>query len=503
MHFLICALLGATSVLAMSPWGIFPALMLGLCGLYYCVSQSSSMLSAFAKGWVFAFSYFFFGLIWVGNALLVEGNEYVWAWPLAICGLPFVLAFFSAFACGFSWEFSNLRTFGGYLAFAGYLALFEWARGHAFTGFPWNLYGHAWNKLLPILQVLALTGSYGLTYLTILWLSLPAFLYISDLPRFKKQIVTLFVLASFIFCYSYGYARIDSASLVPNSKSSVRLVQANIPQADKWDREKMWSNFLRHIALSRPDAAVDKKGITYIVWPETSLNQWILEEPRAMYLIRSTLRLYQKPAYLMTGYLRKDEQGRYYNSFVTIDIDGKITNMYNKAHLVPFGEYIPFQKLIPLEPVAKFRGFSGENAGTTFTTPNGLRFSPAICYEIIFPETFYNHHNKSDVIINVTNDSWYGDSSGPWQHLNQAVYRSIEQGLPVIRAADTGISAVIDPYGRIVTQSNLEEVFATTVSIPMRSESVPVPDFFKNLLLFIALGVSAAFGYLERRFGQR
>lgn len=453
---------GGISALALPPFGFIPALFLGIGYLYILTAQSPSGQQAFVINWLFSFGYHAFGLYWIGNALLVEGNPYWWAWPLAVCGLPAILAFFQAFAGFFARKFFDLHKFTGVLAFAALSGFYEWARGHAFTGFPWNLYGHVWAEEIEILQIISVIGIYSLTTLTVFWCGAAGWL---ALKRHRGLLIPSLLAISLLIPYAYGATLVTRHEPV-QSGVRVKLVQGNVPQSEKWDREKIWPDFQERIKLSSYETQ-DNGAPVMIVWAETAISHWMLDDPAAMHEIKAMLSAYKDGAVLLTGVLRHEsETDRYYNSLIMIDADGKISNVYNKNHLVPFGEYIPFQEWIPLEPVARFRGFSGGGKPTTYETAFGTRYSPMICYEIIFSGNVIDKNNRPDFILNVTNDSWYGISPGPYQHLAQARFRAIEEGLPVVRVADTGISAVIDSQGRITAQLGLEEKGAMTAPLP-------------------------------------
>lgn len=490
--------LGSLSSLAMPPLSLFPLLFFGLSLLYVLTAAAASTGRAFSLGWFFGFGYFAFGLYWIGNALLVEGNPYAWAWPLAVCGLPALLAFFPAFACLLARRFSSLENTAGFFAFCAWTAFFEFARSFVFTGFPWNLYGHAWTDVLPVLQILSVSDVYGLTTLTVFWCALPGFLMISNISHRKKMVVSGVLLAVFVFCFAFGVSRLQQPP-PPDRAASIHLVQANIPQSEKWNPDKMWPHFLKHLDMSKPDADAPSGGQpTYIVWAETALSQWLYQDPRAALLIRDMLNLYDGPAYLLTGFLRK-ENGRYYNSLVMIDKAGTMTNIYNKNHLVPFGEYIPFQRWIPLEPIAKFNGFSGGKGPQSLRTPENLLYSPMICYEIIFSGAVTDPGQKPDFILNVTNDSWYGKSAGPYQHLSQAAFRAIEEGIPVIRVAETGVSAVIGSKGETLEKSPLFDEYEKTVALPGRNMLSRDSAVYRHAALLAVLCIFIAIGFVFKK----
>jgi apolipoprotein N-acyltransferase len=347
--------------------------------------------------------------------------------------------------------------------------------------------------------VLSLSSIYWLNAITVAWAMLPGFLFLSSPKLVHKQMLTLALATIFVFIISFGVWRLDEPMPPVREDVQIHLVQSNIPQADKWKRENFWKHFMMHIEQSRPSA--DAKSVpTYIVWSETALSQWVLDEPQAIKVIKDTLSQYKAPAYLITGLLRYEtDTHRFYNSMVMIDKFGDISNVYDKNHLVPFGEYVPFQEWIPLEPVAQFRGFAGGGGIQTLQTPEGIKYSPVICYEIIFSGAVAKHDNPPDFILNVTNDSWYGDTAGPRQHLEQAVFRAIEEGIPVVRVADTGISAIVDSRGQIVDKSELFTEYTKTLALPGKTVVSRRNKIINEGLLLLVLSFFISLGIFSKR----
>lgn len=493
-NILLCAGSGGIGFLAMAPYNLSFILFLSL-GAFYSVLMRATPRGAFLYSWIFAFGYFVASLFWVRNALLVEGNPYAWAWPLAVAGLPAILAMFFACAGYLSVKLFDLRTSRGFFGWAACFAVFEWLRGFLFTGFPWNLFGYTWAWNLPLLQILFPLNIYCLTWMTFIWMTLPAFLWLTKQPRRQAVLLAGLCYGLMLACFIFGLVRLHTTPTVYNEAYRLRVVQANVPQSEKWKPEKMWGHFLDHVALSLPALAeqAEAKTPVYIVWPETALSPWVTGNPEAKTMIESALGAYEAPAYLLTGYLRKNESGPgYSNSFVTIDRAGALSNFYDKSHLVPFGEYIPFQKWIPFGPVAKFSGFNQGNGPQTQTTQEGMKFSPVICYEIIF-SGHVTDSGRPDVLINVTNDSWYGRSPGPYQHFTQSLFRAIEEGVPVIRSASTGLSGLIDPQGRVIAESRLFEPYAETFFLPRRSIFY-VPPWMRTVFFIVFTGISMILG---------
>ncbi len=479
--------LGAGASFAMAPWNFWWALGIALSALYGLLLSAPGKTQSFATGWGFGFGYFVFGLSWIGNALLVEGNEFAWAWPLAVCGLPFMLAFYTGAATLFSHMFFNLRHWTGFIGFIALMCLFEWLRGNLFTGFPWNLYGYTWSKTLPVIQILSISNVYYLTFLTMLWLMAPVFIYTqvkSGASVLSTAIIGPLALGSLLGCLAFGLLRLETSTTFMDN-SVVKIVQPNIEQGEKWDREKLYAHFqgLIETSMQKPQDAVADKKFTYIVWPETSLNYWVMQDKNARYELTNLMRSYNDGAALLTGYLHHNPVDQSYsNSLVMFDRDGQPRNMYNKSHLVPFGEYIPFQKWIPLKTVTKFSGFKKGNGPDVQPVSTGYAYIPLICYEIIFPGVV-KPEMGGDFIVNVTNDAWYGESAGPYQHYEMAQFRALETGFPVIRAANTGISGIFDPFGRNITQSSLYENKVLISSIPQK-EPLYLPAWTRKPFVF-------------------
>lgn len=463
---LLCLFAGALCALGMAPYNFWPIFILGFGVLYFAIDNAPSKKAAFAYGWLWAFGYFVFSLYWIGNALLVEGNPYKWAWPLAVCGLPAVLAFFNAFACLITYKLCNLKRIYGLLGFVALLSLFEWIRGHAFTGFPWNLYGYTWADTLSIAQLASLESIYSLTAITLIWLTAPAYFVICR-KKLEGSAFSVVLIASVVCAYAFGASRLQETEHV-HENVQVKIVQPNILQADKWKAEKLEGNFETALALSSAQNSEYSQEKTLIIWPETAIPYSFLNSNYRRQQISDMLKSYQGEAVLLSGALRYEpKEKRYYNSLLSIRDDNSVNNIYDKSHLVPFGEYIPFQQWIPLTPVVQFQGFTKGSGPKDFRLFDTLNYSALICYEIIFPHKARQKNSRANFIVNVTNDAWYGDSPGPHQHLVQAQFRAIEEGVPVLRAANTGFSSIISPYGQTLYKTSLFEEESLTASLPI------------------------------------
>lgn len=470
----------------MAPANWWFVLFAALPAYYIALAHAQGKRAAFAYGWLFGFGYFVFSLYWIGNALLVEGNPYKWAWPLAVAGLPAVLALYWGLGALFIHKFFKLDRLSGWFGFVGTIALFEWFRGHLFTGFPWNLFGYTWQNHLELLQILGLVDVYTLTLLTILWASVPAVLAFGG--RKALRIPGAIAIISFALVHGYGLFCLRAYPDELREDVVVRVIQPNIDQAEKWQPELQAAHFNTLLRLSENSGQIGTDKTVILVWPETAFTYRYVNDPAAMEALRSAMATYSGEAKLLSGLLWRDpETKKYANSLVMIDKDARLSNIYNKHHLVPFGEYIPFQKYIPLAPIARFSGFETGPGPARLSLSDTLTYSPQVCYEAIFPNTLYPQDAaRPDFIVNVTNDAWYGDSPGPYQHFVQAQFRAIEGGVTMIRSANTGVSAVIGPSGHILSKGNLMQEAVTEAQLPLQSKKPVLKAAFKNaIFLFL------------------
>ena len=487
-------LAGAFSSLAMAPYSFTPALCIGLSLLYICFTKAQSLRYATLLGFVFSLGYFGFGLSWIGNALLVEGNPYWWAWPLAVSGLPIILSCFTALACLFTkLFFKEQNNLGTFLGFCALLSFSEIARSTLFTGFPWNMYAYTWDNVPPVVQLVAISDIYALNFLTVLWATSFGFLVTSSHGKYFKCASALILITSFCAVYLWGASKLYEAH--SNTDNQIIIVQPNIKQSEKWKPEYLTRNFETLLNLSKynPDKETGYVATSTIVWPETAINQGLINAPWAIDKIRETLSEYPYDVTLVTGALRFNPQTKsYFNSIVVFNKNAEIVESYDKSHLVPFGEYMPLENIIDIAPIVGFTGFKKGQGPKNIQLINGLSFSPLICYEIIFPEKSIEPNKpRPDFIINVTNDAWYGNSAGPYQHLVQTKFRAVETGLPVIRSANTGISAIINPRGKVEISAGLFNQKHITYLLP-----TPVTRETKKPNTYIIIGLIFIFSPL-------
>ncbi len=497
---------GAVMVPALPPHSLWATLWFGFSAFYILLSRTQTKKEAFFYGWMFGFGYFVFGLSWIANALTVDGSTYSWVIPLAIAGLPALLSIFTGLASLLCRRLSDMSGLSGLLAFSGFISLFEWLRGHVFTGFPWNLYGYGWDGVASIAQTVSIFGVYGLTVLTVLWAAAPGFLFVSKGSRTFKTVTALILYGLLGTCFVWGHQRLDANPTKYKDNFILRIVQPSIPQSMKWNLEKAIDSFQRIAAASsadnfkaRPDATV------LMIWPETAVTQDVIQHPIALNVLKNEFSLYPRNFYLATGLLRWETAGgkeKFYNSIGIYDRNLNRIETYDKSHLVPFGEYIPFSRWIPANPMVATDGFESGGGPGVLAIPLGpnkaFTVSPTICYEVIFPGHVVPRGARPGLLLNVTNDGWYGDSAGPRQHLSIARFRAIEEGVPMARAANTGISAVIDPYGRYLWRSDLFAVTSSNISLPEATRVRTLYARFGDWLALALIGILCCAAFVGR-----
>lgn len=460
-------LAGFAAAFAHPPFGVLPGLLGYALLLRLLHTQGERPLrAAFFRGWLAGLGYFAVSCWWIVEPFMVDAKDQGWMAPIALPLLAGGLALFWG-AAGLLYRALDHRGPARVFVFAGALALMEYLRGHILTGFPWDLPGEAWRAGSAPSQAAALVGAYGLTWFTIALAAAPALLF-DRRPRGEKA-ATAIVIAGFLAAlYAYGFVRLAQTPAPSATAPLVRVVQADIDQKTKWKPENLPQVFQTYVNLTREDRG-PRPDI--VIWPEGALPAVIdeLVAPDSPYGPR--LRDAVAPGQtLMMGANHAEARANgsiaYYNSLVAFRREGdglRVTGVYDKYRLVPFGEYMPLGDL-----AGKIGFRSLVHMPDDFTAgppprplaPAGVpALQPLICYEALFPGFTRAAIRRSGLrpawILNVSNDAWFGRTSGPLQHLNMASYRAIEEGLPIIRATPTGVSAVIDAFGRTVDGARL------------------------------------------------
>jgi len=488
-HFTVCTVAvlvslsfaaGAVSALALAPVNAWPVLFVTFPVAVWLIEGASAgrlggIMTAAIAGWWFGLGYFVAGLYWIGFAFLVDAKQFAWLIPFAVLGLPAYLALFTASAFAVArllWMRGPIRI----LALAVPLTGAEWLRGHLLSGFPWNTFGYALTEPLALAQASSLIGTWGLTFFAVWLFASPAVLADERRDTPRPLVAVLIPVAILCALAAFGATRLARTPTQFVAGVKLRIMQPNLPQDDKFNYGARKQVMERYLALSDratgPDAT-GVKDVTHLIWPESAFPFFLQREPDAMAQIANLL---PATAVLIVGAARPATSAptpgvlRAYNSVYIVDHDGTFLGIYDKLHLVPFGEYLPFQDFLEslgLMQLTKLRGgYVPGTARKAMTVPRAPAFLPLICYEIVFPGDAVPRGERPGWLLNLTNDGWFGRSSGPYQHLQQARVRAIEEGLPLVRAANNGISGLVDPYGRVIKRLALDAVGYLDVPLP-------------------------------------
>ncbi len=495
--------LGGLASLAMPPVGAVPVLLLCFPGLLWLLdgvpAGARGRWAAFLVGWGFGFGFFVLGLYWIAFALTVDLARFFWMLPFAVAGLPAFLAIFSGLAT-LATALLPVRGPGRALALALLWGVAEWLRGHVLTGFPWNLMGYGWVEWPSVLQSVSVIGIYGLSLLTVAVAVLPAALLDRRRGGWSRPGAAALAtgLALFVLIGAAGAVRLAGAESATVPGVVLRLVQPNIAQTDKWTPALYVQHLLLHRDLSRaPGPAGGPGPVTHVIWPETAVP-WSLDQHAEAR--RAIAPAAPAGGLIITGAPRAAAPGepeQYWNSLFAIGPDGGLAGRYDKFHLVPFGEYVPLRGLLPIERVTQGRvDFSAGPGPRTLILPGLPPVSPLICYEVIFPGAVTDRDAAALApqpawLLNLTNDAWYGRTAGPHQHFAIARTRAVEEGLPLVRVAGTGISGVVDAHGRITARLGLGERGVIDAPLPV---ALARPTLFARWgdLAFWAIGCGLA-----------
>lgn len=507
---------GVLAAAALPPIYALPLLIPAFAGFLWLIEGAATRREAAALGYGFGLGHFTAGLYWVANALLTDPERYGWVAPLAPFSLAALFAVYTALAAFVSKLAFRSRFAQGFVfrvtVFAAAFALTEWLRGHALTGFAWNLIGTVWGASGAVMQATALIGTYGLGFLTVVLAAMPAVL--GERGGAKARIVTAALPYVLFGCLWLGGTwRLNAAGPVAGDPAVpqvvLRIVQPNVAQTIKWRDELRIAHLRRDLDLTQGAAKPsDADATVLVVWPETAVPFLVDQDARVREAIAGAV---PKGGLLVTGAPRATPPGvepyRVWNGIAAVDGTGSVIGTYDKHHLVPFGEYLPLREFIPawlnlgkLTPGAI--DFTAGAGPVTLHLPGLPPVSPLICYEIIFPRAVTDDADRPQLLINVTNDAWFGISTGPYQHFVSARFRAAEEGIPVARAANTGISGVIDAYGRVVISLGLNRQGVIDSPLPRALGEPPPYARLGDAMLPIVIIVWALLAATTRRFAR-
>ena len=444
LKYAACLFAGIAASLALPPVGFVPALLF-LSPVFYFAANAITIWMAglyiglSSWGWCIA------SLYWIGLSLFVDGGLQLFLLPFVCLLFPLFLAFFWAFGALVAFRvFSSpsIRLIG----FVICLGCADYLRSVVLTGFPWNVTSHAFLGWLVLAQGASFVGQHGLNFLALSVIIAPIFLM-------KRQFsLAVVCLLPFVFCFTLSADRMRKAPPllgVDTKAPIIRLIQPNISQQEKWNLNQRKFHLKQIISLAQQQPV----SAQLIVLPEAALaSVW----PREPELVKNLAELITTPSgRMVTGMLRRSEAGNLFNSALFFNHSGQLQQVYDKQKLVPFGEYAPLRGLPFVDVIAGSVDIQKGGAVEPVIVPEIGSLRVLICYEIIFPDFISADSYRPDLLLTLSNDAWFGQTVGPHQHFAQARMRAIEEGLPVFRASNTGISGVIDSYGRVLARTEL------------------------------------------------
>ena len=512
--------MGLAAAFAFPPFGFLPGL-LGYAAILWLVDHAAPgrpLRSAFWRGWLAGLAFFAVSTWWVGEAFFVDAKDQAWMAPFAVVFLAAGMALYWGAAAALYRAVAPagpLRL----LVFAGAFAGPEWLRGHLFTGFPWDLPGETWRAGSAPSQAASLVGAYGLTWITLAIAAAPG---LGVATRGARLAIGLAVVA-LAGLYAFGAARLSSAAAAPGTPATqIRIVQPDTPERASYDDAAFADVLRRNLDLTREPAA---RRPDIVIWSEAGLPAPLEDYLAPGAWTRTAIASALAPGQtLITGGVRSEPAAKgayapdgqlYHNSLIVLRRSGEdltVIGLYDKHRLVPFGEYLPLDRyLAPLgikQIVHVGDGFTPGPPPRPLAPPGVPPLQPLICYESLFPgftrQGAIAAHIRADWIVNISDDAWFGVTSGPWQHLNLASYRAIEEGLPMVRATPTGVSAVIDAYGRVETGKRLGEGAFGAIDAPLPAALAPtvfdrVGGTAFAVMLFVSIAAAAAGRYAAAR----
>ncbi len=488
---------GCLASIALPPADILPLLWIAFPILIWLLDGVQTRKGAFWVGWLFGFGYLAFSLYWLTFALFVAIDQYWWAVPFASSGLAFGLSIYWGIGTWLASYVPRERPLARVLTLVAAWSVAEWVRGHALTGFPWNLPGYAWTEFPWLIQIAAWIGVYGVTVLVVLAPSLASLLGNRVIPLRHGRMAAGAGLALVAAVAVVGAIRLPGEAMPTVENVRLRLVQPSIQQSLKWVEGRQLQNLREHIQLSERPA---DRMPNVIIWPEAAEPYPLDGHPDNAKTIGARLRPGQ---ILVTGIARdglEENPPTYHDSIQALDPAGNILATYDKFHYVPFGEYMPLSKWFPIVK-AVAAGDIDPTAGpgpVTMYLPGLPPAGPLICYEVIFPGDVVEPGKRPDWLLDVTNDAWFGLSAGPYQHFAMMRVRTVEEGLPLVNAANDGISGVIDPYGRVTARLGLGKIGIVDADLP---KPLPPTVFSRvgDIPFFVMIGGLVLAGLLVGR----
>ena len=495
--YLIPSILGFVTSFSLPPYSYFfiNFLTFPLLLIFLILNYKKGKWSSFKIGWMFGFGYFISNLYWITNSLKFEEN-FKPLIPIALILIPLFLGIFYGlvtFACSF---FSLKKKFSSIIIFSIFFSLIEFIRSFVLGGFPWNLIVFSWSDYLPFLQVLSYIGTYSFNLLSVTIFLIPAII----LFNYRKGIKAIFLICTtFILLINFLYGSFiikSNDKFIQNDLNFVvKIVSPKISINRYFEDESPEKIISELVELSQPNNL--KK--TIFIFPEGALSNIYLEDLKNYSYIFS--KNYSEKHKIIMG-INSIEDEKVFNSMVVLDKDLNILTKYNKNKLVPFGEFLPFEKFFfkfGLKKITQgYRSFSSDNERKIINI-NNLNFVPLICYEIIYSGKINKTEENFDLILNISEDGWFGNSVGPYQHFSHSIFRSIEEGKNLVRSANNGISAFINPKGQIINKIKSTERGVIEVKSFDQTKKTPFSSFGNKIFFYFLLFYISLFFFLKKK----
>ena len=503
LNYLYSFFFGTLLVTCFPPFNFWPLLFPSITYIFLQSYYADSTKKAFLIGFYFGLGFFLFSLYWIFNSFLVRSGIFPYILPFCLFIFSCLLSIFIGFITFLNLKFKT-KLHISIIFFSIFWTLSEILKGYLFTGFPWNLIAHTFSNFDILIQVCSLIGVYGLTFI-IIYVVLAISIFFMNFKEKNYSSITISILI-FVLVYTYGKNKLNDADLDYYDSHIFRVVQPNISQKNKLNFDKLEENYKKLIDLSFTNkmGALNISEKLGILWPETAiLDSKHLNSYPIFNKLKNNLK---DDEYIISGIFRKEKKNNFYNSLSIINSDLSLNYVYDKIHLVPFGEYTPFSKLLKIVGLNFFGLKKGSKNQEIVQHKSLPKFTPLICYESIFSGKFIK--NNSNFLINFTNDAWFGDTIGPHQHFINSRFRAIEEGKHMIRVANTGISASIDPYGKILESLSLNSsgYFDTKIYFKKNNNKTYKTIFAKyenNLIISLLAILFFLFSILKYRNEQR
>ena len=486
----LSALIGGVIAAFIQPPTFYIWGLLGFTLLVYLVYSAPTLKIALYRNFLFSLGFFGYGFYWTTIAISVYIDEFWWAIPIAFFGLPLIFITFTSLITIPAWKHRQHRHY--VLIYTSLWVFIEWLTSWIFTGLPWMLIGHGAGFSDVLSQFASIAGIFGLSFVLLNIAS--TFYYVFGYERSLQKSDVLYSIIAIALLSIYGFWRLNTYPLTL-SDIRVRMVQPSIPQGKKWEEEKFWDHLKEHKFISRFKT---KQKPDIILWSEAAVMA-----PYQVKIVRDFLNIVaeENEATLITGAVSRKEN-RFYTSLIGISPESKLLFEYNKKHLVPFGEYIPLQNILPIKKLTPGLEDYAFGSGPNILKVGNLKIRPLICYESIFPEEVRT--SEADLFVNITNSSWYGDSTAPHHLFYVNKFRAIENSTPVIISANSGISGAFDSLGREIAKTSLNDQTALDLSLPKKIQAFsPYSLLGLTLILPIVILLQIlrflTFKFLEKR----